>query len=68
MKELEQLFESFRPLTQCFITCLLGIVAQLGLITSIIALVVLLFQLRVVYYNGKLKRIQYDKECKGGPE
>ncbi len=64
MKELEQFFDSFKPITQFCITCLMGLVAHLGLITSIVALVVLLFQFKVVYYNGKLKKIKYDKASK----
>ncbi len=66
MKELEQILESLRPLTQMLITCFMGCIAHLGMITSVVALVVLLFQFKVVYYNGKLKQIEYDKERKEG--
>ncbi len=65
MKELEQIFESFKPLTQFFITCLMGLIGHLGLVTSIVALVVLLFQFKVVYYNGKIKKLEFKKKEKG---
>ncbi|MCP4673400.1 MAG: hypothetical protein GY857_19090 [Desulfobacula sp.] len=65
MKELEQIFESFKPVTQFIITCLMGVIGHLGIITSIVALVVLIFQFKVVYYNGKLKKLEFDKKENG---
>lgn len=62
MKTLDQIFESFRPVTQFFITCAMGAMAHVDKVASVVALIVLLFQFRVVYYNGKLKKIEYDRE------
>lgn len=65
MKALEQIFESFRPITQFSITCAMGVLANLDKVASVVALIVLLFQFKVVYYNGKIKKMKYEKECKG---
>jgi hypothetical protein len=64
MKEFEHIFESFRPITQFLITCGMGILAHLDKCASVLALAVLVFQFKVVYYNAKLKKIEYEKECK----
>jgi hypothetical protein len=71
MKEIEQIFESFRPLTQFCITCAMGVVAHLDTIASILAIVVLMFQFKVVFLNGKVKgmelklrEMEYEKECR----
>ena len=64
MKEFEEIIDSFSPVTQAIIAFCMGLFAHLDVIASVIAMVVLLFQLKVVYYNGKLKKIEYDKECK----
>ena len=68
MKEIEQVFESLRPATQLAFTFLTWLFGNLNTITAVLAFVVLLFQLKVVYYNGKLKKIKYGKECSGGGE
>ena len=63
MKLLEQLFDSLRPWVQFCVTCAMTWLAHLDVIASIVALVVLLFQFKVVYYRGKLERLKYNKEC-----
>ena len=70
MKELEQLFESFKPVQQFFITIWAWITVNLniGIASTMVALLVLLFQLKVVYYTGKLKKVEYDKACEGRKE
>jgi len=65
MKELEQIFEQFKPVQQFLITIGAWVVAHcsIGAFSTLLALFVLLFQLKVVYYSGKLKKIEYDKAC-----
>ena len=67
MKEIEQFFESFKPVQQFCITLWAWITVNLdiGWASTFVALMVLLFQLKVVYYTGKLKKIEYDKACQG---
>jgi len=62
MKELEQIFESLRPVTQVCLACAMGALAHLDKIASVVALAVLIFQFKVVYYNSKLKRMEYEEK------
>jgi len=67
MKELEQFFESLKPIQQFFITLGAWAMANCSItgFTTILGIVILLLQIPAVYYSIKLKKIQYDKECKG---
>lgn len=65
------------PWVQNIIAMAMALISHLGLFTSIIAFVVIMFQLKVVFVNGKvkdkelclkevelkLKLLQYEKEC-----
>ncbi len=53
-----------------FLALFSGVIAHLGLISSIVAFLVLLLQARVLFINGKIKKIelkqkqnQYESEC-----
>ena len=68
---LEQILESLKPAGHFLLTLAMGIFAHLDIIASLLAVVVLLFQFKVVFFNGKvkemelkLKRMEYNKECK----
>lgn len=63
---MKEFFESLKPIQQFVITIGAWLMANCSVsnISTIVALLVLLFQLKVVYYSGKLKKIQYDKENK----
>ena len=65
IRTLEQIFEPLKPMTQTILAVLMAVISHLGLITSIVALFVLLFQLKVLYYKSKREKIAYDKECTG---
>ena len=62
---LEQLFESLKPMTQIIVAFAMGVFAHLDVCASVIAVLVLLFQLKVSYYKGKREKVAYDKECQG---
>ncbi|MDD9304374.1 MAG: hypothetical protein HUK40_19330 [Desulfobacter sp.] len=64
MKGLEQIFDSMKPGLQFLITCAMGLLAHLDKVASVMALAVLIFQFKLVYYNSKLKKIEYEKESK----
>ena len=64
MDTLNTIFESLKPMTNIFLALIMGVVAHIGTIASIVALFVLLFQLKVVFYNSKLKKIEYDEKKK----
>lgn len=72
MKELvsiwEQLLESLRPITQAIIAFFMGVFAHLDVCAAVLALVVLLLQLKVLYYKGRREKAAYEKECRGGPQ
>lgn len=66
----EDFLSAMRPLGHIILAFFSGLVAHLGLISSIFALFVLLLQARVLLINGKIKKIelkrkqnQYKKEC-----
>ena len=65
MKIIDQILEPLKPLTHICIAFFMSVIAHLDIIASIVALLVLLFQLRVSFYKGKREKIAYDKECKG---
>ena len=65
MKLIDQILEPLRPFTQICLAFLMSVLAHLDIIASIVALLVLLFQLKVSFYKGKREKIAYDKECKG---
>lgn len=68
LESLQDLCESFRPATQFLITLFSWAIGQIGTVTAILALIVLAYQLRVVYYTGKLRKLECDKACKGDEE
>jgi len=63
-KTLGQVLESLSSFTQFCLAGIMGLLAHLDVVASVVALLVLLFQFKVVYYNGKLKKIEYNKEKK----
>ncbi|MCG8642738.1 MAG: hypothetical protein MI862_23630 [Desulfobacterales bacterium] len=65
MKMIEQLLEPLKPFQQICIACIMSVLAHLDVIASIVAVLVLLFQLKVSFYKGKREKAAYDKECKG---
>jgi len=58
MKEIDQVFESLGPVKSFLVTCLMGLLAHLDIVASVLAIVVLLFQFKVVFLNGKVKAIE----------
>lgn len=62
---IKDLFESLSFFENAMVAFGAWLVAHINVCTGIVAFIVVLFQLRVVYYNGKLKKKQYENECKG---
>ena len=54
----------FKSFNQSIVAFFMAALAHLDVAASILALVVLLFQLKVVYYNSKIKKMEYEKEIK----
>lgn len=66
---IEQLFDSFDTVTRSVIALLMGMFAYLDVAASILAVLVLMLQFRVVCYNLKLKKLECKQklqENKGG--
>ena len=66
MKIIDQILEPLRPFTHICIAFFMSVIAHLDKIASIVALLVLLFQLKVSFYKGRREKAAYDKECKRG--
>ncbi|RLB94630.1 MAG: hypothetical protein DRH26_00750 [Deltaproteobacteria bacterium] len=74
---IEEALESLPPWVQCVLAPVMAVISHLGTLTAIFAFIIILFQLKVVYINGKikdnelrvkktelkLKLLQYEKEC-----
>ena len=66
----EGFLSALKPLGHISLAFFSGVIAHLGLISSVFALFVLLLQVRVLLINSKIKQIelkrkinQYKKEC-----
>jgi len=73
----EKAISDLPPWLQNMLAMTMAFISHLGTLTSIIAFVVILFQFKVAFLNGKikvkelkmknmdlkLKTLQYDKEC-----
>jgi len=67
MREIEQFFESLKPVQQILISVWAWAIVNLniGWASTAIGILVMLFHLKVIYYSGKIKKIEYDKACQG---
>jgi len=61
---LKQIFESFTPAEQAVVGFFTWLASHINTGTAIVALVVLLFNLKVVYYKGKNEQLKYEKESR----
>lgn len=59
---LDEFFESMSPLGNSILAIFMGVFAHLDTITTVIALLVVLLQLRAVVYKGMREKLAYELE------
>jgi len=62
---LDKKFDSLSPFPQSVVAFFLALISHFDVVASVLAVIVLLFQLKASFYKSKREKSAFDRECRG---